>query len=47
MNERKTLLPKTDNPPAKVKDSGIINLVKAGKAVYNAKSGELLFLPEG
>ena len=47
MSEHKTLLPKTDNPPAKVKDSGIINLVKAGKAVYNAKSGELLFLPEG
>jgi prolyl-tRNA synthetase len=40
-------VPKTDNPPAKVKDSGIINLVKAGKAAYNAKNGELLFLPEG
>jgi prolyl-tRNA synthetase len=47
MNERGILVPKTDNPPAKVKDSGIINLVKAGKAAYNAKSGELLFLPEG
>jgi prolyl-tRNA synthetase len=47
VSEHKTLLPKTDNPPAKVKDSGIINLVKAGKAVYNAKNGELLFLPEG
>jgi prolyl-tRNA synthetase len=47
MSERETLLPKTDNPPAKVRDSGIINLVKAGKAAYNAKSGELLFLPEG
>jgi prolyl-tRNA synthetase len=47
MSEHKTLVPKTDNPPAKVKDSGIINLVKAGKAAYNAKSGELLFLPEG
>ena len=47
MSEHKTLVPKTDNPPAKVKDSGIINLVKTGMAVYNAKSGELLFLPEG
>ncbi|MDR1579502.1 MAG: hypothetical protein LBS35_04035 [Synergistaceae bacterium] len=47
MSERKTLVPKTDNPPAKARDSGIINLVKAGKAAYNAKNGELLFLPEG
>ncbi|MDR3163991.1 MAG: hypothetical protein LBU13_00265 [Synergistaceae bacterium] len=47
MSVHKTLVPKTDNPPAKVKDSGIINLVKAGRAAYNAKSGELLFLPEG
>jgi prolyl-tRNA synthetase len=47
VSEHKTLVPKTDNPPAKVKDSGIINLVKAGKAAYNAKNGELLFLPEG
>jgi prolyl-tRNA synthetase len=47
MGEHKLLVPKTKNPPAKIKDSGIINLVKDGKAAYNAKSGETLFLPEG
>ena len=47
MGGHKILVPKTENPPAKVKDEGIINLVKAGRAAYNAKSGELLLLPEG
>ena len=47
MAGHKILVPKTENPPAKVKDEGIINLVKAGRAAYNAKSGELLLLPEG
>lgn len=45
MAEKTILLPRTDNPPAKVKDKGVINLVKAGGAAYNAKSGELLLLP--
>lgn len=43
----KTLIPQTANPPAKVKDPGIIHLVKAGAAAYNAKTGTLLLLPEG
>jgi prolyl-tRNA synthetase len=37
----------SENRPAKVKDRGIIELVKAGLAAYNAKSDELLLLPEG
>ncbi|MDR2780027.1 MAG: hypothetical protein LBB28_02770 [Synergistaceae bacterium] len=47
MGEHKILVPMTENPPAKVKDAGVIALVKAGAAAYNAKSGELLLLPEG
>ena len=47
MTEKTILLPKSDNAPAKVKDRGVINLVKAGAAAYNAKSGELLLLPVG
>ena len=45
MTENTILLPRTDNPPAKVKDRGVINLVKSGGAAYNAKGGELLLLP--
>jgi prolyl-tRNA synthetase len=41
------LKPATSNAPAKVKDEGVINLVKEGNAAYNAKSGELLLLPGG
>ncbi|MDR1915734.1 MAG: hypothetical protein LBQ58_04055 [Synergistaceae bacterium] len=41
------LVPKTENSPAKIKDPGVINMVKAGSAVYNAKSGEVLLLPDG
>jgi len=47
VREYKPLVPKTENSPAKIKDPGVINLVKTGQAAYNAKSGELLFLPEG
>jgi prolyl-tRNA synthetase len=47
VSEHKILVPRTDNPPAKVKDLGVISLVMSGRAAYNAKSGELLFLPEG
>jgi prolyl-tRNA synthetase len=41
------LKPATANAPAKVKDEGVISLVKAGDAAYNAKSGEFLLLPGG
>jgi prolyl-tRNA synthetase len=41
------LLPKTENAPAKVKDAGVVELVREGGAAYNAKSAELLLLPEG
>jgi prolyl-tRNA synthetase len=47
MGEPTTLRPGTDNPPAKVRDIGVINMVKAGAAAFNAKSGELLLLPDG
>jgi prolyl-tRNA synthetase len=47
VSEHKILVPRTENSPAKVKDAGIIALVKAGAAAYNAKNGELLLLPEG
>jgi len=43
----KLLAPVTENSPAHVKDSGVIGMVKAGMAAYNAKSGELLLLPSG
>jgi prolyl-tRNA synthetase len=41
------LKPKTANAPAKVKDLGVIGLVKNGDAAFNAKTGELLLLPDG
>ena len=44
---RTTLKPQTENAPAKVKDAGLISLVKGGDAAYNAKSGEILLLPGG
>ena len=47
MKEYAILIPRSEIRPAKVKDPGIIELVKAGLAAYNAKNGELLFLPEG
>jgi prolyl-tRNA synthetase len=47
VKEHTILAPKTENPPAKVKDAGVVSLVKKGAAAYNAKSGELLLLPEG
>lgn len=47
MVERTLLLPQTLNPPAKVKDPGIIGYVKKGYAAYNAKTAELLLLPKG
>ena len=47
MPHTERLIPKTKNPPAKVKDPGVIRLVMEGRGVYNAKSDELLLLPEG
>ena len=44
-DEKKLLVPATETPPAKVRDTGVVALVKEGKAAFNAKSGELLFLP--
>ncbi len=41
------LVPKTENAPAKVKDTGVVGLVKDGAGAYNAKSDELLLLPAG
>jgi len=38
-------VPRSKNPPAKVKDKGIRALVMNGAGAYNAKNGELLFLP--
>lgn len=46
LSDSKFFQPKTDHPPAKVKDPAIIEMVMAGNAAYNAKSGELLFLPQ-
>jgi prolyl-tRNA synthetase len=40
-------IPKTKNPPAKVKDAGVVNLVMEGAGAYNAKSGEIILLPAG
>ncbi|MDL2263840.1 hypothetical protein LJC31_04215 [Synergistaceae bacterium OttesenSCG-928-I11] len=47
MSDFTRLVPKTENAPAKVKDTGVVGLVKDGAAAYNAKSGELLLLPAG
>lgn len=47
MSTHLELVPKTENPPAKVKDAGVIEMVKAGAAAYNAKTSELLLLPVG
>lgn len=44
---RELFIPETKNPPAKVKDAGLIALVTEGGGVYNAKSGELILLPIG
>lgn len=44
---RELFIPETKNPPAKVKDPGLINLVMEGAGVFNAKSKEIIFLPLG
>lgn len=40
-------IPEMRNPPAKVKDAGLVNLAMAGAGVYNAKNSEIIFLPSG
>ena len=44
---RELFIPETKNPPAKVRDAGLIALVMEGGGVYNSKSGELILLPIG
>ena len=44
---RELFIPETKNPPAKVKDQGLISLVMEGAGVFNAKSGEIILLPIG
>ncbi|MFA7366446.1 MAG: hypothetical protein WCY94_04930, partial [Synergistaceae bacterium] len=44
---RELFIPETKNPPAKVKDQGLISLVMEGAGVFNAKSGEVILLPIG
>jgi len=44
---RELFIPETKNPPAKVKDLGLISLVMEGAGVFNAKSGEIILLPIG
>lgn len=44
---RELFIPETKNPPAKVKDPGMIGLVMEGAGVFNAKAGELILLPIG
>lgn len=47
MSTYKVFEPRSDTPPAKVKDIGISRLVMDGAGAFNAKSGELLLLPIG
>ena len=40
-------IPAVKNPPAKVKDAGLVKMAMDGACVYNAKSGEIILLPKG
>ena len=40
-------IPEMRNPPAKVRDTGLINMAMAGAGVYNAKNAEIILLPSG
>jgi prolyl-tRNA synthetase len=40
-------VPEIKNPPAKTKDKGLIALVTGGAGVFNAKTGDIVFLPVG
>ncbi|MFA0887929.1 MAG: YbaK/EbsC family protein [Synergistales bacterium] len=47
MNRSKTLIPTSKNPPAKVKDKGLIRLARSGAAAYDASGDRVLWLPLG
>ena len=47
MKRTKTLIPASKNPPAKVKDKGLVRLARAGAAAFDASSDRILWLPLG
>lgn len=47
MKRTATLIPASKNPPAKVKDSGIVRIARAGAAAYDAGNDRILWLPLG
>ena len=47
MKRSTTLMPVSKNPPAKVRDKGLIRLAKAGAAAYDASRDRILWLPLG
>lgn len=47
MRRSETLIPVSKNPPAKVKDKGLIRLARSGAAAYDASGDRLLWLPWG
>ena len=47
MKRETTLIPASKNPPAKVKDKGLIRLARAGAVAYDASSDRILWLPLG
>lgn len=47
MKRSTTLIPASKNPPAKVKDKGLIRLARAGAVAYDASSDRILWLPLG
>jgi len=47
MRRSETLIPASKNPPAKVKDKGLIRLARSGAAAYDASADRILWLPWG
>jgi len=47
MRRSTTLIPVSKNPPAKVKDKGLIRLARSGAAAYDASGDRILWLPWG
>ena len=47
MKRATTLIPASKNPPAKVKDKGLIRLARAGAVAYDASGDRILWLPLG
>jgi len=47
MKRATTLIPVSKNPPAKVKDKGLIRLARAGAVAYDASGDRILWLPLG